>query len=119
MQIKRILHSELSKRVDWKKVIILLGPRQVGKTTLVEELASQLGHDYLLLTGDEFQTVEFLSNPNFEFLKSFIGKHKVIVIDEAQRIPEIGLTLKLIADHFRYPNNCNWFILLGIGKFCK
>lgn len=100
MQIKRILQSELSKRVDWKKVIILLGPRQVGKTTLVEELASQLGHDYLLLTGDEFQTVEFLSNPNFEFLKSFIGKHKVIIIDEAQRIPEIGLTLKLMADHF-------------------
>jgi len=100
MQIKRILQSELSKRVDWKKVIILLGPRQVGKTTLVKELASELGHDYLLLTGDEFQTVEFLSNPNLEFLKSFIGNYKVIVIDEAQRIPEIGLTLKLMADHF-------------------
>ena len=100
MQINRVLQEELTKRVDWKKAIILLGPRQAGKTTLVKSLAQQLDQEFLLLTGDEAQTVRFLSNANLEFLKSFIGKSKVIIIDEAQRIPNIGLTLKLMIDHF-------------------
>jgi predicted AAA+ superfamily ATPase len=99
MQIKRILKKELAKRLDRKKAIILLGPRQVGKTTLVKELALELESEFLLLNGDEIQTIEFLSNPNLDFLKSFIGNSKVIVIDEAQRIPNIGLTLKLIIDN--------------------
>jgi len=100
MQINRILKEELAKRIDRKKAIILLGPRQVGKTTLVRELALQLDTGFLLLSGDEIQTVEFLSNANLNFLRSFIGNSKVIVIDEAQRIPNIGLTLKLMIDHF-------------------
>lgn len=100
MQIKRLLKQELSKKLDRKKAIILLGPRQVGKTTLVKELALELDQEFLLLNGDEFQTVEFLSRPNLDFLKSYFGSSKVIVIDEAQRIPNIGLTLKLIIDHF-------------------
>jgi len=100
MQINRILKEELAKRIDRKKAIILLGPRQVGKTTLVRELALQLDTEFLLLSGDEIQTVEFLSNANLNFLRSFIGNSKVIVIDEAQRIPNIGLTLKLMIDHF-------------------
>lgn len=100
MQIERILKKELTKRLDRKKAIILLGPRQVGKTTLVKELAVELDNEFLLLNGDEIQTIEFLSSPNLDFLKSFIGNSKVIVIDEAQRIPNIGLTIKLIIDHF-------------------
>jgi predicted AAA+ superfamily ATPase len=100
MQINRILKEELAKRIDRKKAIILIGPRQVGKTTLVRELALQLDTEFLLLSGDEIQTVEFLSNANLNFLRSFIGNSKVIVIDEAQRIPNIGLTLKLMIDHF-------------------
>jgi uncharacterized protein len=99
MHIKRILKEELAKRVDRKKAIILLGPRQVGKTTLVRELALELDKEFLLLSGDEIQTAEFLLNTNLDFLKSFFGKSKVIVVDEAQRIPNIGLTLKLIIDN--------------------
>jgi predicted AAA+ superfamily ATPase len=100
MHINRILEEKLAAKVDWKKALILLGPRQVGKSTLVNKLARDLDPNFLLLNGDEIQTQELLANSSLEFLKSYLGDSKVIVIDEAQRIQNIGLTLKLIIDNF-------------------
>ncbi|MCC5939150.1 MAG: ATP-binding protein [Lunatimonas sp.] len=102
MHINRILEEKLAEKVDWKKALILLGPRQVGKSTLVHKLARTLDPNFLLLNGDEIQTQELLSNSSLEFLKAYLGDSKVIVIDEAQRIPNIGLTLKLIIDNFNH-----------------
>ncbi|WP_290797189.1 ATP-binding protein [Flavihumibacter sp. UBA7668] len=99
--IKRSIAEGLYKRFHQGKAIILLGARQIGKSTLVEELLKQHGLDPVYLNGDEADVRELLSNPGSTRLKSILGKNKLIFIDEAQRIPEIGLTLKLITDQLK------------------
>jgi predicted AAA+ superfamily ATPase len=81
------------------KAIVLIGPRQVGKTTLINALLAD--KTYLFLDGDDHSVSELLSNANTEQLRSIIGNYKYIFIDEAQRIPNIGLKLKIIVDQIR------------------
>ncbi len=100
MHINRSLFEILLQKVDFKKAILLLGPRQVGKTTLVKRLAEQLTPSFLYLNGDELNVQNSLQTPTISFLRAYLGSSKVIVIDEAQRIPDVGLTLKLIVDNF-------------------
>lgn len=95
--ITRQLKEILQQKVDYKKAIIILGPRQVGKTTLITEIAESLGA-YLYINGDDPGTRLILSNPSQAFLTRYIGNHKIIVIDEAQRIENIGLSAKMIID---------------------
>ncbi len=97
--IKRILEDKIIKRFGNGKVILLIGPRQVGKTTLFNKLLE--GKEYLFLNGDDPTVRKILSNPNLEQLKSIIGKHSIVFIDEAQRIENIGITLKLISDQLK------------------
>ena len=97
--IKRILEDKIIKRFGKGKVILLIGPRQVGKTTLFNKLLE--GKEYLFLNGDDPTVRKILSNPNLEQLKNIIGKHSIIFIDEAQRIENIGITLKLITDQLK------------------
>ncbi|MDH5399138.1 MAG: AAA family ATPase, partial [Cyclobacteriaceae bacterium] len=78
------------------KAIIVLGARQVGKTTMVRKLLEEVPH--LFLNGDDPADRELLDRPNTEQLRSVIGKNKTVFIDEAQRIPDIGLSLKIIVD---------------------
>ncbi len=96
---KRYLEQEIKKRVGSGKAIILLGPRQVGKTTLIEKILKN--KDYLLLDGDDPQIKRILTEPNTEQIRSIIGKHKFVFIDEAQRIKGIGLTMKIITDRIK------------------
>lgn len=84
-------------KIDYKKAIVLLGPRQVGKTTLVLEIASSLGR-YLYINGDDPETRLLWSNPSQAFINRYVGDYKVIVIDEAQRLENIGLSAKMIID---------------------
>ncbi len=100
MHINRSLFQILKAKIDYRKAILLLGPRQVGKTTLVNKLAGSISDQFLYLNGDELPIQSALSNPNITFLKSYLGNSKIVVIDEAQRIPNIGLSLKLIIDNF-------------------
>jgi hypothetical protein len=100
MHIDRKLFQILRDKIDYKKAILLLGPRQVGKTTLVKKLAGSISDEFLYLNGDELPIQAALSNPNLSFLKSYLGTSKVVIVDEAQRIPNIGLSLKLIIDNF-------------------
>ena len=81
------------------KAIIILGPRQVGKTTLVKNIL--VGNTYLFLDGDDPTVRILLTNPNTEQLKNIIGNNKILFIDEAQRIENIGITLKIITDQFK------------------
>lgn len=97
--IKRNLLNILEHRLDDKKVLIVLGPRQAGKTTLLRELVKSNQLNTLWWNGDETDLRELLKNPSSTQLKSIIGSHKVVVIDEAQRIENIGLTIKLIYDN--------------------
>lgn len=96
--IKRKLESILLGRVDYRKAIIVLGPRQVGKTTLLRNLASQLATNYLQVNGDNPAERMLWANPSLENVKRMVEKHNIILIDEAQRIENIGLTVKMLLD---------------------
>ncbi|MBB6480756.1 ATP-binding protein [Spirochaeta isovalerica] len=92
----RYLESEILKKIPSGKAILVTGPRQVGKTTLIKKLLER--KDYLFLDCDDPTVRSVLSSINTEELKTLIGNHKYVFIDEAQRIPGIGLTLKIIVD---------------------
>ena len=97
--INRVLQSRIEAKIGKGKAIILLGPRQVGKTTLIKNILEN--KDYLFLDGDDPTVRNLLTNPNTEEIKSIIGGYKILFIDEAQRIENIGLTLKIITDQFK------------------
>lgn len=98
--IKRELTRHIRSRLFKGKAVIIYGPRQTGKTTLVEELLLR-GESYRYFNGDEADVREMLSDVTSARLRTLIGKHKVVFIDEAQRIENIGLTLKLITDQLK------------------
>lgn len=98
--IHRLLESVVISRLFQGKVTIILGPRQVGKTTLVRYIASQCNKPCLWLNGDEPDVRERLTAKTSSALRVLIGDNPLVVIDEAQRIENIGLTLKLIVDNF-------------------
>ena len=97
--INREFTHILEQKLHKGKIILLVGPRQVGKTTLINELLKD--KDYLFLNGDDTSVIELISQANTEILKNVIGNHKFVFIDEAQRIPNIGLKLKIIADQMK------------------
>lgn len=97
--INRLLGSKVEDRFGGGKAIIITGPRQVGKTTLVKSILENKA--YLFLDGDDPTIRNLLTNPNTEQLKSIIGKNNLVFIDEAQRIANIGITLKIITDQFK------------------
>ncbi|MBP6827628.1 MAG: ATP-binding protein [Saprospiraceae bacterium] len=81
------------------KAIIVTGPRQVGKTTLVRQITQSLDRKTLWLTGDDPQTRSLLDNVSLARLQTIIGQNEVVVVDEAQRFTNAGLMLKLFTDH--------------------
>jgi len=97
--IGRILNNTIENRLNKGKAIVLLGPRQVGKTTLVNDFLSK--RDFLFLNGDDADVREQLENAGTTKLKAILGDHKFVFIDEAQRIKGIGIIAKLIIDQFK------------------
>lgn len=95
--IKRTLEEVIRNQLFKGKTIVLLGARQVGKTTLLKKISENSG-DVLSLNADEPDVLELLDQTNSVRLKQFFGNKKLIIIDEAQRIPNVGLKLKLITD---------------------
>lgn len=81
------------------KAIILIGPRQVGKTTLLKTLTK--GKNVLWLDADDSTVRGALSNPNEAMLRVLIGEKTTLVIDEAQRVDNIGLAVKILVDQFQ------------------
>jgi predicted AAA+ superfamily ATPase len=96
MKIKRILKATLIEQFNKGKAIVVVGPRQVGKSTLIKEILSQ--KDYLFLDGDDFSVQQQLAEPNTTYIRRWIGDKKIVFIDEAQRIKNIGITAKIIID---------------------
>lgn len=96
--IDRTIATDLKKTLESGKAVILLGPRQVGKSTLLNMLfGSQDGVKWF--TGDDSTDREALSNVSLNRLRLIVGTSGTVVIDEAQKIPGIGETMKLITDH--------------------
>jgi predicted AAA+ superfamily ATPase len=96
--IQRLHKDTVTSAITSKgKAIIILGARQTGKTTLLKQILSGKS-GVLWLNGDEMDTIALFKNASSTRLKSFFGKHSIVVIDEAQRIEDIGLRLKLITD---------------------
>jgi len=82
------------------KLIVIYGPRQVGKTTLVKEILSRYPDDSLYLNCDEPDVRAALTEQTSTALRAMVGSHRLVVIDEAQRVRNIGLTLKLLVDNY-------------------
>jgi uncharacterized protein len=100
--IKRKLQAVLEKYLFKGKAIILTGARQVGKTTLVKELAESAEKSYAIWNCDEPDVEQYLNRPTSTELKHRIGRTELLIIDEAQRIQNIGITLKLITDNIKH-----------------
>ena len=96
---QRDLQSLILDQCFKQKAIILLGARQVGKTTLLKKIIQEHEDRVLYLNCDEPQTVAALANRNLKELQLIIGANKFVVIDEAQKVDNIGLTLKIIVDN--------------------
>lgn len=98
--VTRTLQTVLDGYMFKGKAIILIGARQVGKTTLLKQLTKNRNENILWLNCDNQTTIESLSNNSLQSLRLLIKDNKIVVVDEAQRVPGIGLTLKLITDNF-------------------
>lgn len=96
--ITRTIEEDFKQYLTPNKVLILLGARRVGKTELLKNQLSKLNEPYLLLNGEDVVTITVLSNRSVENYKRLLGNKKLLVIDEAQTVPEIGKILKLIVD---------------------
>jgi len=99
--IPRFLQPNIEKRLFKGKAILLFGARQTGKSTLTEALLKSQGHPWITLSGDDSDVREALSNTNATKLRAIIGDKRILLIDEAQRIENIGLTLKIITDQIK------------------
>ncbi len=100
--VDRLIEKLLCEHLFQKKAILLFGARQVGKTTLLENLDCLKGVKTLFLTGDEADERDMLTNTTSTRLQTYFGDSKVVVIDEAQQISNIGTTIKLITDKLKH-----------------
>ncbi len=82
------------------KVVLVYGARQVGKTTLVQSVLQELGYNTLHINADEGRFNAILSSRDLRQLRGLVANYEAVFIDEAQRIPEIGINLKLLVDQF-------------------
>lgn len=99
--IDRSILPEIATHLFKGKTIIIYGPRQSGKTTLVESLIKNRSEKYIILSGDEPDVREMMIKTTSTRLKSIIGNAKIVFIDESQLLENTGLTLKLINDKIK------------------
>ena len=101
MIIKRTLFEPVLRDLQQsKKAIILYGARQVGKTTLSREIIAQTGLRTLAINADEGKYIDILSSRDSIKLRSLVEGYDVFFLDEAQRVPNIGINLKILIDQF-------------------
>lgn len=98
--IQRQLQEVIESRIFSGKAIILIGARQVGKSTLFKMVVDKLNKPTLQLNCDDPEVRALLSQTNTQELKLLIGNNQVVLIDEAQRVNDIGMILKRIVDNF-------------------
>ena len=100
IDINRKLKENLQEKWNSAKVLIVIGPRQVGKTTLIRSLCEAEGN-YLFINGDDSEDRLLLENAGENKLRTLIGNYSTVFFDEAQRIKNIGVVLKIIHDQIK------------------
>ena len=114
MVIRRLVFDQVMDKIcGSNKVVVILGPRQVGKTTLVKELMSQIGKKSLFLSGDRIEVRQRLQDYSLAGLRGLFGGCELVIIDEAQYVKDIGVIAKLVYDYQIVPN----LILTGSSSF--
>ena len=91
--------TRLERLVAPGKVIVVYGPRRVGKTTLIRQYIQRYNRDALMVTGEDITVREYLESQSLVKLRAFIGRRTTLIVDEAQYVRQIGLNLKLLVDH--------------------
>lgn len=81
------------------KVVVIYGPRRTGKTTMLQQFLRGVEEPYLLVSGEDITVQGYLASQSIEKLSAFVGANRLLVVDEAQKVPNIGVNLKLIIDH--------------------
>lgn len=99
--IPRLLETQIETQLGRQKVIILYGTRRTGKTTIIESIAAKHKSDTLLLQGEDMQIADLLQQRTVSNYQQLIGRKKILIIDEAQAVPQIGKILKLIIDSIK------------------
>ncbi len=99
MLVERTIEKDILASLFHGKVIIIFGARQTGKTTLLKSISNKVSQEFLWLSGDDVNVRQELGKHSISHLKAMIGRYKLVFIDEAQQINNIGLSLKIIVDH--------------------
>jgi len=111
MMIPRLITKTVIEKLRTSnKGVVIYGARQVGKTTLANEVIAKLGLKTLAINGDQSRYIEIISSRNLDKIRSLVTGYELLLVDEAQRIPEIGLNLKIILD------NLTWLKVLVTGS---
>jgi uncharacterized protein len=97
--IEREISDNIIKKIQPNKVVIVFGARRVGKTLLIRNILTKLGEPFLEMNGDDINVHDRLARKSVENYKQLIGTTRLLFIDEAQNIPEIGSKLKLMTDN--------------------
>ena len=101
MEIQRYIEQKIATKIGKQKVLLLYGSRRTGKTTIIENISKLHEADTLMLLGEDIQVSEYLQHRTVANYKALIGEKKLIIIDEAQAIPNIGKILKLMIDSIK------------------
>ena len=101
MNVPRLLQGQIEKQIGKQKVIMLYGTRRIGKTTIIENIAAKHGDDVLLLQGEDMQVAAMLAKRTIANYRKLARGKKIIIIDEAQAVPDIGMILKVMIDNVK------------------
>ena len=99
MYVKQRHLETLRKLAIPEKVVVIYGARRTGKTTLLNQFLKEERDPYLLVSGEDITVQAYLASQSVEKLTAFVGASRLLVVDEAQKSPNIGINLKLIVDH--------------------
>ncbi len=100
MKIQRKAETQLMNKIGANKVLLLFGTRRVGKTHLIKSIESKINKPFIHLNAEDADTAKLLENRSVANYKRLLGDNTLLIIDEAQVIPDIGKILKLMIDEF-------------------
>jgi predicted AAA+ superfamily ATPase len=99
MYIKQKQLDNLRSALTPGKAVVIYGARRTGKTTMLQQFLRGVDEQYLLVSGEDITVQGYLASQSIEKLSAFVGANRLLVVDEAQKVPNIGANLKLIVDH--------------------